>query len=184
MPFNFSLLTQSKYTFEGKRENETVEIFLYSHWIVIALKTVFYALVGLIPLGPLLIFSQIIIDKKLLGVALVFLVAYYLVLWSAYFYEIMIYLLDTWIVTNERVVDIVQKRFFYRTTAELDLTRVQDIAVRTNGLIQTFFDFGDVEIQSAGATNKFLFKQVPHPNVIKDQIMKLAAEANNKSKDL
>lgn len=40
MNLNLSIFTRSKYTFEGKRDAEEVEIFLYSHWIIIALKTI------------------------------------------------------------------------------------------------------------------------------------------------
>lgn len=177
MAINFSIFKHSNYTFEGKRDSEIVEIFLYSHWIVITLKAIFYAFLALLPLIPFLIFSTQILLYDLLGIALFFLIAYYMILWSMFFYEVMIYLLDTWIVTNERILDIEQKGFFYRTVSELDLSRVQDISVKTSGLIQTIFDYGDIEIQSAGALNKFKFSQVGHPNIIKDRIMKLVIEA-------
>jgi membrane protein YdbS with pleckstrin-like domain len=136
---------------------------------------------ALVPLVPLLVFSQNLITHNLVGIAAFFLIVYYMIIWSLYFYEVMIYLLDTWIVTNERVLDIIQKGFFVRTVSELDLTKVQDISVNTTGFIQTIFDFGDVEIQSAGATNKFRFKQVGHPNMIKDRIAKLVSEAKHKN---
>jgi membrane protein YdbS with pleckstrin-like domain len=181
MPINFSIFTHTKYTFEGKRDTEEVEIFLYSHWIIILMKTIFYGLLAFVPLIPLLIFVRSIIDHGMLVIALFFLLAYYMILWSLYFYEVMVYLLDTWIVTNERILDIVQKSFFVRTVSDIDLTRVQDISVETKGLIQTVFDFGDIEIQSAGAVNKFRFRQVAHPNMIKDRIMKLVNEAKEKS---
>ncbi len=181
MALHLSIFTHSKYTFEGKRADEEVEIFLYSHWIIMALKTVFYFLIGLIPVVPLLVFSKEIMSYGLLGVAAFFLIAYWMILLSMYFYEVMIYLLDTWIVTGERILDIVQKGFFFRTTSELDLTKVQDISVLTSGFIQTVFDFGDVEIQSAGAQNKFRFRQVAHPNVVKDRIMRLATEAKQRA---
>lgn len=183
MPLNFSIFASTNYTFEGKREHEEVEIFLYSHWIIIVLKTVFYILLGIVPVAPILIFSQVLLERGMAGFAVFFLVAYYMILWSMYFYEVMIYLLDTWIVTNERVLDIIQKSFFFRTVSELDLTRVQDISVRTSGFIQTVFDFGDVEIQSAGAMNKFRFRQVAHPNMVKDRIAKLVNEAKKRSGD-
>lgn len=90
----------------------------------------------------------------------------------------MLYLLDTWIVTNERILDVNQKSFFFRTVSELNLSKVQDISVKTSGLIQTIFDFGDVEIETAGAAlDKFRFRQVAHPNMVKDRIMKLVSEA-------
>lgn len=175
--FNLSVFTHSNYTFEGKRPEEEVEIFLYSHWIIPALKSVFYFLLALVPLIPMIVFSRDIIAYDVVGLCLFVLFAYYMIIWSLYFYEIMLYLLDTWIVTNERILDINQKNFFYRTVAELELSKVQDISVKTSGLIQTIFDFGDLEIQSAGATNKFRFSQVGHPNMIKDKIMKLVMQA-------
>ncbi len=182
MAFNLSIFTHSNYTFEGKRDNEVVHIFLYSHWIIIVLKTIFYALLGLVPLVPLLIFSTSLIANGYFGIALFFVVAYWMIIWSLYFYEVMIYLLDTWIVTDQRILDIIQKSFFYRNVAELDITKVQDITVTTRGIIQTAFDFGDIEIESAGAAlNKFRFRQVAHPNMVKDRIMKLVNEAKHRN---
>jgi len=183
MALNFSFFTQSKYTFEGIRPDEEVEIFLYSHWITVVIKTLVYTILAAVPLLALIILHEEVVSRGFFGIAFLFLIAYYMILWAMYFYEIMIYLLDTWIVTDQRILDITQKGFFYRTVSELDLTKVQDISVRTKGLIQTIFDFGDVEIQSAGATNKFMFTQVAHPNIIKDRIMKLAAEARKHSEE-
>jgi membrane protein YdbS with pleckstrin-like domain len=177
MAFNFSFFTQSKYTFEGKRDDEDVEIFLYSHWIIMVIKTFSYFVMSAVPLGAVLLFSSELNERGFLGGAILLLIAFYMIIWSMYFYEVMIYLLDTWIVTNQRILDIIQKGFFYRTVSELDLTKVQDISVRTSGLIQTVFDFGDVEIQSAGALNKFKFSQVARPQIVKDRIMRLVSEA-------
>lgn len=177
MAFNFSFFTQSKYTFEGKRDDEDVEMFLYSHWIIMVIKTLSYFVMTAVPIIAVFFYSIELKEKNLLGGAILLIIAYGMIIWSMYFYEVMIYLLDTWIVTNQRVIDIIQKGFFYRTVAELDLTKVQDISVRTSGIIQTIFDFGDVEIQSAGALNKFKFSQVAKPQIVKDKIMKLVSEA-------
>lgn len=177
MAFNLDIFRQSKYTFEGKRGEEEVEIFLYSHWLIPLLKSIFYILVGIIPLIPLAFFAREIYDLNFIGITLIGLVAFYMTIWSMFFYEMMIYLLDTWIVTNDRILDIECRGFFIRTVSELDLARVQDISVKTTGFIQTIFDFGDIEIQSAGAVNKFRFRQVAHPQMVKDRIMKLVIEA-------
>lgn len=177
MAIKLSVFTQSHYSFEGKRDTEEVEIFLYSHWIIPILKIVYYLLLSALPLVPILFFAREIVEYEIISLVLFALVGYYMLLWSIMFYELMLYLLDTWIVTDERILDIIQTSFFIRTTAELDLSRVQDISVRTSGFIQTIFDYGDVEVQSAGAVNKFLFRQVAHPQMVKDKIMKLVAEA-------
>jgi membrane protein YdbS with pleckstrin-like domain len=180
MPFKLSVFTHTNYTFEGKREKEEVEIFLYSHWIIIAVKVFSYLLLAVAPLIPFLIFLQYLLINGLAGIAFFAIVSYYMIVWSLLFYDMMNYLLDNWIVTDERIIDIVQHGFFNRTVAELDLVKVQDISVKMTGLIQTIFDYGDVDIQTAGATNKFKFKQIPHPNMVKDRIMKLVDEAKKK----
>ncbi len=180
MAIKLSVFTQSHYSFEGMRPEEEVDIFLYSHWLIPVMKFIYYALLTALPLVPLLFFAREIVEYEIISLIFFVLIAYYMLLWSIMFYEFMIYLLDTWIVTNERILDINQISFFIRTTAELDLSRVQDISVRTSGFIQTIFDFGDVEIQSAGAVNKFLFRQVAHPQMVKDKIMKLVALVKEK----
>lgn len=183
MIFPTTIFKHTNYTFEGKKENEEVKIFLYSYWIVILFKSLFYAFISIIPLVPFLIFITYLQQQGVLAIVFFFLIAYYMLIWSLYFYELMLYLLDNWIVTNERILDIVQKGFFNRTTSELSLHKVQDITVKTHGFIQTMFDFGDVEIETAGAAlNKFKFRQVPRPNLVKDRIMKLVEEA--KAKDI
>ena len=44
--------------------------------------------------------------------------------------------------------------------------------MEVRGLIPTFLDYGNLEIQTAGAEAKFMFEQIPHPNKVKDIIMR------------
>ena len=90
--------------------------------------------------------------------------------------------LDTWIVTNERIVDILQIRLFTRKVSELHLESIQDISVNTTGMIESYFDFGNIEIQTGATANRFLFEQVPHPLQIKDSIMDAADKFQNDTK--
>ncbi len=85
----------------------------------------------------------------------------------------MIYFLNTVIVTNKRVIQNKQEGFFHHTSNELELNKIQDISVKILGPLATFLDFGDVEIQSAGAKPKFYLDRLPHPKKIKEVIMKL-----------
>lgn len=181
MTFNFAIFKHTKFDFDGKRDDENVEMFLYSHWIIITLKTIFYFLIGVVPLVPILVFSRYIVENKFTSLTLFILTAYYMILWSLYFYQMMKYLLNNWIVTDQRILDIVQHSFFYRTVAELDLTRVQDISVCTRGLIQTVLDYGDIQLQSAGTIDKFIFRNISHPEMVKDKITKLIEDAKKKN---
>lgn len=173
----FNIFKESNYSFDGQRNEETVNIFLYKHWIIIFLRLLGLASLLLVPIIPLIIFSGLIGTYHLEGLVFFILIIFYLLLWSSAFFSITMYLLDTWIVTNERVIDMKQRGFFSRTISEMQISKVQDISVKTVGLIPTMFGYGDIEIQSAGTIDKFVFKQVPHPNKVKDQIMDLVKKS-------
>lgn len=89
------------------------------------------------------------------------------------------YLLDSWIVSSKRIINNTQQGFFNRTISETQLLRVQDVSVKISGMIPTVLHFGDVEIQTAGTTEKFVFEQIPNPEQVKDEIMNLVTVAKN-----
>ena len=80
------------------------------------------------------------------------------------------YYLDIWIVTTHRIINIEQKGLFRRFIAEHDLDVVQDISVEEQGMLETFLGFGDIHVQTAGATQYFVFKEVPNPFEIGEEI--------------
>lgn len=156
-------------TFEGQKPYEEVSLMLYRHWFVICGKLIIFAIVALMVLiGYVYGASYILVDILNFVVAI-----FFLVWWCALFYVITMYLLDTWIVTNHRVIDSEQHGFFNRVVSEFHLSRVQDVTVKIGGLIPTMLNYGDVIIQTAGAEQLFHFKQIPDPYVVKDIVMKL-----------
>ncbi|OGL88848.1 hypothetical protein A3H75_00975 [Candidatus Uhrbacteria bacterium RIFCSPLOWO2_02_FULL_51_9] len=109
------------------------------------------------------------------GPTLILLGSGYTLLVLTFFHALFVdYYLDLWVVTNDRIIDIHQAGLFKRTVAELDLKQVQDVASKTVGVFGTFFDFGNVNIQTAGAKEKFEFQNIPKPHFIRGQILKLA----------
>lgn len=172
---NFNLLklfTVSGYNFEGKRSDENVILLLRRHWFVIFVRLLFLLILAFLPLVIFLFLANFISRYGLREVFDFLTAVYFLFWWLALFYKITMYLLDTWIVTDHRIIDSEQHGFFNRTVAELSLSRIQDVSVKVSGLINTFLDFGDLEVQTAGAENKFLFKQIPHPTRVKDLILR------------
>ncbi len=171
--FNLSFLIHSQYTFEGKKPYEHVVALLYRHWFVLAVKIVLFALLLMLPM-VVYVFTSSYLSRAGLTDAFWFVIALYLCAWwYGLFYQVTMYLLDVWIVTDHRIIDSQQYGFFNRTLSELNLAKIQDISVRVKGGVPTLLDFGNLEIQSAGAENRFLFEQIPSPYKIKDLIMKM-----------
>ena len=73
---------------------------------------------------------------------------------------------------------------FSRVASELNLTAVQDVTSNVHGFVNTIFDYGLVEVQTAGESGRFEFKQVEHPEIIKRQIIQMADQARAKQRQL
>ena len=84
------------------------------------------------------------------------------------------YYLDLWVVTDERILDIDQEGVFLRKVSELALHNIQDVHVEVKRVFATLFNFGTIEVQTAGAEQRFEFDGIPDPQKVSRQILELA----------
>ena len=101
---------------------------------------------------------------------------YYLSTYLFFYMWFIDFYLDMWIVTNDRIIDIEQHSLFSRTITELDLFRIQDVTTNVQGVFSTIFRYGDVSIKTASSTSTVVFRDIPDPNFIREQLIKLADE--------
>lgn len=96
------------------------------------------------------------------------------------------YYLDTWIVTDRRIIYIDQRSFFNRNVSMFRLERLQDIEIRTKGIIQHLLNFGTISAQTAGSTeNNFISIGLPDPRGLQALIQRATdARIKNISPDL
>ncbi len=84
--------------------------------------------------------------------------------------------LDLLIITNDRLLDIEQKTLFARSVSETDLFTIQDVSSDVTGIFASLFNYGNLTIQTAAATEKFLIPNVPDPNGLRHLILDLCEE--------
>ena len=84
---------------------------------------------------------------------------------------------NIYILTNKRIVDIDFFGLFHRTVSQTPLTNIQDVTYTKAGILQNFFDFGDLDIQTAGTAANFEFHSIPDPEGGQKQILELIAGA-------
>lgn len=171
----FSIFKDSNNSFDGEENDEKVILLLRRHPFFILVKLFLFVLLVLVPviIGPL--FYPFFLLHNLLEAFFFMSSIWYLLIWLSIFYSLTMYTLDVWIITDRRIIDSMQHGFFNRTVSELHLARIQDISVKTEGVIQTLLKFGDLHVQTAGTEEKFFFSQVPNPERVKDEIMKLTS---------
>ena len=83
--------------------------------------------------------------------------------------------LNLWVLTNHRIVDIKQRRYFNRVVSSLLLGRVQDVTIDVEGVLESLLGFGDIHVQSAGTTERFRMRGIPRPEAMRDIILKYVA---------
>ena len=105
-----------------------------------------------------------------------------LIFWVILFVAIADYYLDCWIITNERTIHTELKGLFNRVFSTVQHDRIQDITVDVRGIFPTFFRYGDLHIQTAGAFRKFVFQDIPEPSQTKDIIFQAQGEFLNSRK--
>lgn len=149
------------------------------HLFTILLPLALFILACLVPIVVGIIFWSFLSLHGWLSVFCFISSVYYLGMWIAIFYSLTIYSLDTVIITDHRIIDNDQRGLFYRNVSELHSHRIQDVSTRTNGVIETFLNFGDVTVQTAGSEKQFIFHQIPKPNRVKDVIMKIASSRDS-----
>lgn len=86
------------------------------------------------------------------------------------------YYYDIQIVTDHRLIDIDQIGLFRREINELDLSDVQDVSSGNKGILSSFFDFGQVSVETAGAKERFVFDNILHPRDIASIILDLSSQ--------
>jgi len=110
--------------------------------------------------------------------------AYYLFVWLFFFFTFIDYYLDVWIITDERIIDVRQEGFFARIISEQRLYRIQDVTSEVQGFFSTIFKYGNIYVQTAGSKQRFFFSEIPHPNRVRDELIKLAERSKKKHGDI
>lgn len=80
---------------------------------------------------------------------------------------------NVYIITNERIVDVDFYSLLFKRVSEARLDRIEDITSASGGVVQSFFDYGDVMIQTAAEVPEIEFEKVPHPDLVTKLVSEL-----------
>lgn len=157
--------------FPEKEKDERIILTIRRHWFYMAKRIIFILFIAFVPffiywglnniLGVSFEKDSLIFIAGILAASL-----YYLVLVLFLYHEWVDYYLDVWILTDRRIVSILQQGIFSRTVSEVKIYRLQDATSEIRGKLATFLRYGNVYVQSAGTAPRFIFDQIPHPEKV------------------
>ncbi len=162
--------------FPGQQDGEEIVMETRQHWMVFLIKFILWLMFAAILIltdwaigrfAPTLGTHPYVEYVNLIkSIYLMFLVLGLLILWAMYY-------LNVQIITNQRVVDITQESLVHHTISELHLSRIEDVTAEVDGVLGTFLDYGNVYIQTAGETERFVFDRIPNPTRVEKMILDL-----------
>lgn len=147
------------------------------HWLPIAIESASLLIAALLPLS-------LLVGAELMPAGAVatvneyrsfawFLYAVWLLgLWMVFSISITNYYLDILLITNRRVVDIEQLGLFSRDVAELHLENIVDIHVEIKGFVASFFNYGNLYLQTSSERPQFSMNNVQDPHRVQEMISK------------
>lgn len=153
-----------EYTFNGQRPHEKILAVVRTHPFVLfmpGLKTIgFWAIaVALVLLwsnqySSLLAFVLFIIGLGFLARA------YFMISQSSF------------IITNQRVLNVQQNGYFGRKITETELGNIQDVSSETAGALRTMLKYGNLIIRTSGtaAGNEIVVRDIANPYEVQQMI--------------
>jgi len=167
--------------FETQEPQETVELFLRQHpvvnipWIMLAI---------VLFLSPTIVFPflfRALPFQLPVGYVIVATAFWYLATFGFVLTNFLHWFFNIYIVTNERIVDIDFKFLLYKHFSEAEHTKIQDISFTSSGIAATLFNYGNVNIQTAGESPTLEFEIVSHPQKVVETIRDLAEKIQKRS---
>lgn len=160
-----------KVGFDVQHDDERVLLLLRQHpivnlgWILISIVLVFLPLL-ILPLTNWLVFLPFSFRTVLV-------LSWYVITFGFALEQFVMWYFNIYIITDERVIDMDFYSLLFKRISETKLDHVEDITAASGGVVQSMFDYGDVQIQTAAEIPEIEFERVPHPAEVTKLISEL-----------
>lgn len=176
-PFSTFAINPVGVTFETQEEGEEIILLLRAH--IVTLVPAFLAFIFLVAL-PIFLFLALnffnisTADFLAPRQVLILLVFWYLLVIAYALYKFIFWYFNVYILTNERLIDFDFNGILNKQAAYTKLQQIEDVSPKMIGFFSTFFNYGDVLIQTAGEQQEFEFTRVPRPDQVAKRILEEA----------
>lgn len=110
------------------------------------------------------------------GFKVLFILAWYLVTAAFVYVKFLGWFFHVNIVTDERIIEVDFVNLIYREITDANIDQIQDVTVEMGGGIRTYFNYGDLIIQTAAEIPKIDFEAVPKPDMVAKVLRELRVE--------
>jgi membrane protein YdbS with pleckstrin-like domain len=172
-----------KMRFADQEADEEIELLLRQHWVTNTGWLTYTILAILLPL--LLInskswFGLSFLPEIPLNLLFASLAVWYLLIMAYIIENFLHWYFNIYIVTNLNLIDIDFDNLLSKKIVESSLTKVESTSGHLKGVISSFFNFGDVFVQTAAESQQITFLNVPYPATVTDRINDLSRQLQHR----
>ena len=150
--------------FQTQAPGETIILLLRKHWLTNAFWLFISLVLISIPLFFYPLLATVVLPSFVTPSLVVFIfLIWYLIAFSYMLVNFLLWYFTVSIVTNERIIDIDYTNILYKNFSETRISKLEDVTEKSGGFVKSFFDYGDVYVQTAAKEAEFEFIEVPHP---------------------
>ncbi|HBQ50923.1 hypothetical protein A3B42_03835 [Candidatus Daviesbacteria bacterium RIFCSPLOWO2_01_FULL_38_10] len=171
--------------FEGQDPGEKILLLLRAHPITNLSWIIPVILLFSFPFFVPKIFSLLNIDLFIIPQTfqIVFLIINYLLVLIISFEGFLHWYFNVYIVTEKNIVDVDFHSLLFKNIDVAPLRNIEDTSSSMGGILNSVFHYGNVFIQTAGATKNIDFHSVPRPHFVADFILDEAHKIYGKGRD-
>jgi len=161
--------------FEHQEKGEIIILLLRAHLITLVPGLIVTIILFVLPFILVAVFSFLSINffTNLSGAQFILLLVFwYLLVFTYAFYKFIFWYFNVYLLTNERIIDFDFHGILHKVTSYAKLNQIQDVSPKMIGFFGTFFNYGDVFVQTAAEKPEFEFHHVAMPNVVAEEILK------------
>lgn len=162
--------------FVEKEPEEEIYLFLRSHPIT-NLGWIFMTFVMLIVPAFVSIFS--FFEALPLNIKILCYMVWYLLVIAFSFEKFLSWYFHVNLVTNERIIEVDFVNFIYKEVSDANIDKIQEVTVQMGGALKTFFNYGDVLVQTASEIPNIEFSSVPNPDKVAQILRELRVIEEN-----
>lgn len=161
------------YRFEGQDPNEKILLLLRAHPITNLSWLIPAVLLFLWPffIPKALQFFNLDLSTIPQSFEIIFLIINYLLVLTITFEGFLYWYFNVYIVTDKNVIDVDFHSILFKNIDVAPLRNIEDTSSSMGGILNSIFHYGNVFIQTAGATKNIDFISVPRPHYVADFIL-------------
>lgn len=167
-------------SFQTQKKEESIILFLRSHFITNLSWIIFTAILVCLPLIVTLFLPLFKMDflssPAAARFATIYVLFYYLMVFSYAFISFLHWFYNVFIVTTERIVDIDYSDIVVHNMSQTKLNHIEDVTYTQSGFIPSFFNYGNLFVQTAGTEGNFEAFSIPKPAEATDIITQLTGK--------